>query len=241
MKIIILGDTHGEFGKLNAFIAKHQPDIIIITGDFGYWPNLVEEKIDFGWGGHVRKYREKKSHCLARIKPHGTKIYWVDGNHEQHSSLNQYQDGGIHELEKNVFFCSRGSCLNIAGLDFLFIGGAYSIDQCMRKEGVDWFREETISYTDFERAMDHERVDIVVSHTCPKYFIPNLLKGNKAKVNDPSIDALNGIFDHYKPSQWFFGHWHFFTEGYYKGCEWTALNYLGHGIGGRAWKKLITG
>ena len=235
MNILILGDLHMEFGKLNQLISKKNPDILIVCGDFGYWPNLVEEKVKYGWGGTSYKYIKKESNCLAKIKPGKTKIYFCDGNHEDHNSLNEYQDGKIHELEKNIFFCSRGSILTLSdGRTILFIGGARSIDKDMRTEGVDWFRQETISNKDYEYAISHnKRIDIVVSHTCPDYFMPDLIQGNMSKINDPSCKALDGIFDKYRPSQWLFGHFHFYKDGYYNGCYWKCLNYLGHQYGGR--------
>ena len=44
MKIIIMGDIHADFGALNRFVNKKQPDIILQTGDFGWWPHrhLIE-------------------------------------------------------------------------------------------------------------------------------------------------------------------------------------------------------
>jgi Icc-related predicted phosphoesterase len=234
MKILICGDSHGEWGKLNRLLAKKQPDIAIICGDFGYWPSLIEEVVGYGRSESTTRYVKKESNCLSKIKPGKTKIYWVDGNHEQHSELNQYQDGNIHELAKNIFFCSRGSTLLLPdGRNILFIGGARSIDKNQRIENVDWFREETISIKDYNKAVSHKKVDIVISHTTPEYFAPDLIKGNLAKINDPSCKALDGIFDKYKPKVWYFGHWHLYKEGYFKGCQWTCLNYLGNQISGR--------
>lgn len=236
MKILMVGDIHGEWGKLNALINKQKPDILFQLGDFGFWPSLSEEKISYGWGGHATIYTKKDTDCLSNIKPKNTKIYWLCGNHEQHSELNKYQDGKIHELEKNIFFCSRGSSLVLPdGRKILFIGGAISIDKNQRTPGIDWFPEETISYEDYEKCMIHDRIDVVMSHTCPEYFTPDLMNGNMSKIYDPSCVALNGIFDKYKPDLWYFAHWHLFKEEYFNGCYWTCLNYIEHQIGGRSW------
>lgn len=239
MNTLIIGDTHMEFGKLNKLLAKKHPDIAIICGDFGFWPSLVEEKVNYGWGGSSCIYHKKESDCLSKIKPGKTKIYWIDGNHEDFNVLSQYQDGQIHELKKNIFFCSRGSSLALPdGRRVLFIGGAKSIDKNMRTPGVDWFPEETISNKDFERCMIYDKIDIVVSHTCPEYFAPDLMTGNMEKIYDPSCMALNGIFNKYKPELWYFGHWHLYKEDYLDGCYWTCLNYLGHQIGGKQWTQI---
>lgn len=240
MKILIAGDSHGEWGKLNQLISKKQPDMLIVGGDFGFFPNLVEVKINYGWGGTSSRYVKKESNCLSKIKPGKTKIYWIDGNHEDHIALNKYQDGKIHELEKNIFYCSRGSSLMLPdGRNILFIGGAKSTDKNIRTEGLDWFREETISNKDYDRALSHDKkIDIIVSHTAPECFTPDLIQGNRSKIYDPSCKALDGLFNTYKPTQWFFGHFHFYKEGYYKNCQWTCLNYLGHQIRGRQFVQL---
>lgn len=240
MKILTIGDTHMAFNKLNQLISKKQPDMLIVCGDFGFWPSLAEEKVNCEWRGHSTRYVKKETNCLQKIKPGKTKIYWIDGNHEQHSELNKYQNGKIHELEKNIFFCSRGSSLTLPdGRNILFIGGARSIDKNMRIEGVDWFREETISNKDYDLALSHDKkIDIIISHTCPEYFAPDLIQGNIAKIYDPSCKALNGLFNTYKPSKWYFGHWHLYKEGYYRNCHWTCLNYLGNQCGGKSFVQL---
>lgn len=40
MDIYVLGDIHAEFRKLNSFLNKKQPDLILQCGDFGYWPKF---------------------------------------------------------------------------------------------------------------------------------------------------------------------------------------------------------
>lgn len=36
-KILIVGDIHGDWGKMNALMQQKQPDIAIQCGDFGHW------------------------------------------------------------------------------------------------------------------------------------------------------------------------------------------------------------
>ena len=38
VKILIVGDVHGEWGKLSKLINRHRPDMVLSCGDFGYWP-----------------------------------------------------------------------------------------------------------------------------------------------------------------------------------------------------------
>ncbi len=207
--ILIVGDLHGDWQKINILINKKKPDIILQCGDFGWWPILETKKLDWK---------------LKGIKPNETKIYWCDGNHEEHSYL--IQDGLIHEMYENIYFCSRGSLLTLPDKqNVLFIGGADSIDKDRRILNYDWFNEENISNSDFEKMISHKKVDIIISHTCPKSFDINILS---PKINDSNRIALDHILQKYKPDLWFFGHWHKFIQGNFNGTKWTCLDYTGH-------------
>jgi len=227
MKVLIIGDLHGDWGSLNSIIASKKPDIILQTGDFGWWPSLEVKKPVL--------YGQQKKWLLKGIKTGNTKIYWCDGNHEDHSVLPQ--DGKIHEMYENVFFCSRGSKLTLPdGRTILFAGGANSIDKNERTRGHDWFPGEMIISKDIDKMLDAGKVDIVISHTCPSSFLYFLGKRNTLKLNDPSCVALEYVLDRCRPDLWFFGHWHLTKDGYDKGCRWNCMDYPKHG--GRWWQWL---
>jgi len=224
---MVVGDLHGDWGSLNSLINKKRPDIILQTGDFGWWPSMeVRHKVIY----------EKQSKWILRdIKACKTKIYWCDGNHEEHPLLPQ--DGEIHEMYEGVYFCSRGSRLTLPdGRVVLFAGGAHSVDKHLRTPGHDWFPEEMISNKDLDRMLCGDRIDIVISHTCPSSFLSGVINKSTMKINDPSRMALEYILDKYRPSFWFFGHWHMTKDGYDRGCRWTCLDYPKHG--GRWWIDL---
>lgn len=220
MKALIVGDLHGNWESLNYLIESQLPDVVLCCGDFGWWP--------------VNKYNKKD--WTKGIKPGKAKIYWCDGNHENHSCLPQ--DGKIHEMYEGVFFCSRGSKLTLPdGRTVLFAGGADSIDKNRRTPGYDWFPEEVINNKDLDKMLNVGKVDIVVSHTCPTSFLSRLRDGNSDKVQDPSCVALEHVLNRCKPTCWFFGHWHIECSGVNKGCSWYALDYPWHL--GRWWIDLI--
>ena len=204
MKVLVLGDLHNEFKELNKLISKKRPDIVICCGDFGYWPK---------WSGALK---------LSDIKPQGAKIYWIDGNHDDHWSI---RDREKDELEKDIIYMPRGSTMKLDdGRNILFMGGAYSIDKHLRTEGWDWFREETISYADMENLPDEE-VDIFITHTCPEELVLDLLSKYPEKGLEPSNRALTELRKIYKPDLWIFGHWHHYREGTLFGTKWYALSY----------------
>ena len=226
-KILIVGDIHGDWGKLNTLLTVKRPDIVLQCGDFGWWPQMeVKKPILYG---------NQKEWLLEGVKTCGADVYFCDGNHEDHHALSQ--TGNILLMYGNVWHGTRGSILTLPdGRNVLFAGGAESVDRNVRTAGHDWFPKETIKDHDLDKMLAHDRVDIVISHTCPTTFLKHLRNGNLAKSNDPSCVALEYVLNKYKPEQWFFGHWHLQKEGYDKGCRWQCMDCPRHG--GMWWKWL---
>jgi hypothetical protein len=212
----ILGDVHGEWGKLNEFINKKKPYAIYQTGDFGWWPGHKGFEIDI-------------------IKNGKTKIFWCDGNHENHDDLerirNEHPDAiksnSPIEVAPNIFYCPRGTVITLEdGRKMMFFGGASSIDKKWRTPGYDWFSGEDIRPHDLD-SLD-EIGDIDISHTCPESFIGGIWAKNPVGMWDKKNDSANGylewILEHHHPKLWVLGHFHSFTTGFNKGCHWTLLN-----------------
>ncbi|MCK5018803.1 MAG: metallophosphoesterase [Candidatus Peribacteraceae bacterium] len=221
-KVLILGDVHAEWLLLNRVIREYQPDVILQTGDFGFWP------------GH-------KKLSWKHLFPRNTLIFWCDGNHEDHWALNKMRD--VQEVpepivvRKNTYYCPRGSAIRLPdGRVVLFMGGADSIDKAHRTLGVDWFQEEIISIADVYKVPDYEKVDIVISHTNPRKF--DVVTGTPlagmsgtpitGKYNDPSCISLDEIYDKFKPKLWFFGHYHMNHSKVYDECKWFTIDCAGN-------------
>jgi len=209
MRILVTGDIHMEFARLNEIINKKKPDMVICCGDFGYWPKV-------SWGAP-----------LSNISLQGTeKILWIDGNHEDHWSL---RDRESDELEPGIIYMPRGSTYTLEdGRTIMFMGGGYSIDKHLRTTGVDWFPEETICSKDLMDLPD-VKVDIFITHTCPTELVLDMLPFYPEKGFEPSNEALSQLWKMYKPDLWFFGHWHKYKEGVMMGTKWHALSCPGHG------------
>lgn len=245
---IVCGDLHGSWSYLNTLINKKRPDTILQCGDFGFWPNMHDTRlIDTGKKEWVEGVVDSKSRLhipgysrrqiTARwnqygIKNHNTKIYWCDGNHEDHDALDNLVKTGNLEIMPNVFYMPRMSTMKLVdGRTVLFIGGADSIDKKWRTPGYDWFSQELISYRDMDKVPDC-KVDIVISHTCPEecmYFMGNHMKD---KFKDPSRSALSYILEKYRPTLWFFGHFHKSKKFQYKDTVFHMLDTTGCG---RSW------
>jgi predicted phosphodiesterase len=206
-KIIIVGDLHNEFSRLNELINHKKPELVICCGDFGFWPNV-------SWAAP-----------LDTIKTQDCKVLWCDGNHENHWAL---RDRTTDELAPNVIYMPRGSTYTLPdGRVIMFMGGGDSIDKDLRKVGVDWFPEEVIQQKDMYNLPDI-KVDIFITHTCPVELV-NELRRFYEKEKEPSNWALSELRKKYKPSLWFFGHWHMYREGKLFNTKWYCLSHPGQG------------
>lgn len=243
---IIVGDTHGVWGPLNILINKKKPKIVLQVGDFGWWPKfhntsmvysgeyeeVSSEIVDDPWDRVIRRRTQKKWDQFG-LKPQSCKVYWCDGNHEDHWDLRDERNymKAPCETMPGVYYMKRGSTLTLPDdRVVLFMGGADSIDKKYRKVGFDWFPEEVINYRDIYELPD-VAVDIVISHTCPTEFQPAIMRvthwggnGYEKKIKDPSAQALSAVLEKYKPDQWFFGHFHMFLRGKHLNTNWCCLN-----------------
>lgn len=260
--IYIAGDLHGDWDRVNPFInadirqsrrireLAHKFDpleiIILQTGDFGYWPHKHKHS-SFSRSPRALWRQDGIKNSMPDILDDRIKIYWCDGNHENHDALDllEAHERGARgdnpekrfiETMPGVYFAPFGSVLRLLdGTTVMFCGGAESTDKDFRMPGDTWWPQEVIDERDMAGlpAPDSLTVDWVVSHTCPSYFRVWTLHGNPAKDNDPSKRYLDRVFDTYRPKRWWFGHYHECQRGEYEGCAWALLDRCGNPSGGR--------
>lgn len=211
MKIIACGDIHGDFGALNHLINQKQPNMIVQLGDNAYyWP---------------------KVNNVGQIKPGDCKVYLIPGNHEDFDQMEKEvgrRGRTPIEIEKNIFWCPIGSTLRINDTNFMFVGGAYSIDKAYRTTNVSWWEQETLNQDDLDFCLSTlEKVDIICSHTVPLDF--RIFERMQIyEIKDPTMLILNQLFFELKPKFWYAAHWHSFVQGNTFGCRWWVLNYAPH-------------
>ena len=204
-KILIIGDIHSDFGRLNYIINKERPDVTIQCGDNAYF-----------WGGKQEK------DIIKSCKP----VYLIPGNHEDwnlvEATVGRYE---IHpsEVEKNIDYCPIGSHIVINNKKILFVGGADSTDKSTRIFGITWFEQELLSQKDLDYILNSNNyADIIVSHTCPISFQMGDLE--RYDKRDPSRQVLDILLHKYNPYFWFFSHWHTNLKGNYHQTKWECLN-----------------
>jgi len=116
----------------------------------------------------------------------------------------------------------RGSTYQLDdGRNILFMGGAGS--KYLGRFGIDWFSEEVISQKDMMNLPDC-KVDIFITHTCPIELLGDLSVIYKRIKPESSNYALSELWKIYKPSLWFFGHWHKYLQGKMMGTRWYCLS-----------------
>jgi predicted phosphodiesterase len=145
MKIIVVGDLHGDFESLNSLIHDEKPNIILQVGDFGYW--LTRD----GWPP-----------TDPALELRDTLVYWCEGNHEDHEALAQFAKQDTCQITPQVCYLPAGSVLILPDhRTVMFYGGAYKNDT-RRPEELPALEELNRNHGG--------HVDIVVSHTAPASF-----------------------------------------------------------------------
>lgn len=208
--IYFTGDTHGGYRSIIKFANRFhllRTDVIVILGDAGY--NY--------YGGE--RDAEAKLH-LSHVKP---TILCIHGNHEiRPANIPSYKtkewNGGIVWYEEeypNLLFAKDGELYALNGLNYLAIGGAYSVDKHLRiRRGAGWWEDEQPS-DETKRYVEEQirahKVDVILSHTCPRKYIPTevfLPMVDQSTVDNSTEIWLGQIEESVNYKAWFCGHWH---------------------------------
>jgi predicted phosphodiesterase len=204
--IYVTGDTHIpiDIRKLNTTNFPEQKrlskdDYVIICGDFGaVWDGSNEER-------YWQKWLKNKNFTTL----------FVDGNHENHLMLNEYEveiwmGGKVHKINDSVIHLMRGQVYNIDGYNFFTMGGGESIDKMYRVEGKTWWKEEVASKEEFNEALDNLEannwnVDYIITHTTSSRIMEQLVY---IKENNDLNSFFNILHKDLKYKHWYFGHFH---------------------------------
>jgi len=209
----ITGDIHGNVKDLlvrleERGVPKTEDQLVILLGDVGvnYYLNDLDIPGKFALQAAGRTYL-----C-------------IHGNHEARpQTIPSYQEsvwcsGKImkEEMFSNLLFAVDGEVYTINQHRFLVLGGAYSIDKYYRLAcGFQWFPDEQIAESKRERILNKvkelQKVNIVLSHTCPAQwqpvdlFLPSI---DQSKVDKSMEKWLSQVEEKLDYDAWFFGHFH---------------------------------
>ena len=117
MRAMILGDTHANiYATVDAILACESLDVhnIFQLGDFGYWE-------------HAYLGKRFLNEVNNELKTRDIKLYFIDGNHENHSMLRGYPDlGGYSEIRSEIVYLHRGSIHKFGDKTVACLGGAHN-------------------------------------------------------------------------------------------------------------------
>lgn len=208
--IFVTGDIHGSPKRIKDFCRRREPtedDIIIIVGDVGcnYYLDIRDSYI---------------KETFRDLKP---TIFCIHGNHEARpQSVKTYKEkewhGGTVMYEDrypNILFAKDGEIFDFDGKKTIVIGGAYSVDKYYRiSHGYAWFSDEqpTDEIKQYvEKQLDDNKIDIVLSHTCPfsyepvEMFLPMIDQSTVDTSTEKWLDEIEKKYDY---KSWYCGHWH---------------------------------
>lgn len=200
-QIMVCGDWHGDTEwavKMVKRTAQLGLDRIIQVGDFGLWDHTL--------GG--MKYLDIMNEACRK---HGVKIYWLDGNHENHDHLAIYKkinpknNSGQVYLRSHVIYSPRGCWWEWHGKKFMTVGGAVSIDRGHRVQGESFWEGEELSEREVKGI--NQKVDYLFTHDCPS----NAPFKYRLKPDYDSVthrQRMNEVGKITQPKVWFHGHMH---------------------------------
>lgn len=164
--IYFTGDIHGSgFAVTNYCRRNHltNQDTVVLLGDVG--------------ANYFRNERDQYLKALLnKLKP---TVFCIHGNHEIRPAnipsymIKEWNGGTVWYEEEfpNVLFARDGDIYSLEGMEYLVIGGAYSVDKFYRiSRNYGWWEDEQPSdeikaYVEQQVAEKH--FDVILSHTCP--------------------------------------------------------------------------
>lgn len=185
-----------------------------VHGKTGIFENVIKDaeySLQLGDFGFRTAWKWLNANC----NPDNHKI--LLGNHEEFPHITSHSIGhyGMH---------------NLAGMEFFFVRGAFSVDKRFRTENVSWWAEEELSFKDLMDALDiytQVKPDIMITHDCPGnvYGVSwDLFK--RPWIPNRTSQVLQEMFERHQPKLWIFGHWHLNVATYIKSCFFIGLNEL---------------
>jgi hypothetical protein len=98
---------------------------------------------------------------------------------------------------------------------WLALGGAHSVDRPWREPGVSWWREETVTDADVDRAVTGGPADVLICHDCPAGVpIPGLEESAHLWPAEELVAAnahrarVRTVVDAVRPRAIWHGHFH---------------------------------
>jgi len=195
MKIAILGDSHGNFQKLEENLKKIDVDLILQVGDFV--------------GSRFIPKEEEEYKSPSKL------IYFVPGNHEVWDNLEPLtplSKTKVYDVVDNLKFIPLGHSFTFKGIKIVGFGGNYSKKRYVWKRNeLQHERRRHYTESDFERALSQESCDILLTHEPASPF--------PWRGSDAGSPIITSLVARLRPKYHFFGHMHVYREQMIGDCK----------------------
>lgn len=213
MKVIFVGDVHGNIDKFIEIIQPLNPDVVIQVGDFGVWPdlNIVDRatRKHGGAGDFPRYFSENKGLPFLTIFTHG--------NHEDMQFLEKKKDTNVLE---NLKYIHTG-IFKLGKTKIAFLGGNYSFKHKHPRQIKPWDAD----------TLKNKQFDILVTHECA-IDTPVKVFGPLNKIGDktlsPGSPDIREIIETSNPKYHFHGHYHQIVNTSIGNTKIVGLNSVPH-------------
>lgn len=196
--MLIIGDVHGKIDQFIEIIQDSDADEIIQLGDLGFY----------------KAWSDLQEYCF---KKNENRITVIPGNHDYYEGYNKdpYKWSQLFS-PIHVADCTNNST-------YFTVRGANSIDKYLRREGIDWWAEEELSYSVLGTIIEQfegSKPKYMFSHTCPSSVKKQLFGYNESSRTE---QALQIMFELHQPEYWFFGHFHRHIDEVVNGTRFICL------------------
>lgn len=223
MKILVVGDTHGNFDWLCNSVLPYAQRVgaskIVQVGDFGFiWP--------------VPNYLRTLDRLNRALERAGVDLHFLPGNHEDHPKLELLSSRqravsveGHVPLRPRIFYTGKVSSWTWNGRRCVAVGGATSIDRVLRVPGKSWWPEEALTAEEAAAAKSFRGAEVLFTHDCPLQHPFRLVPDADSQAHRALVtDVARAL----RPQVWFHGHYHQHAKYDFKhdrgSCEVTGLD-----------------
>lgn len=232
MRVLIVGDVHGQHQRLGALLRQVRVDYrieaAIQVGDFGF-------------------SRAGLAGATAAALPFPVPLHVIDGNHDDHAWLHRALRAGAADAWKrdlNLIYQARGSVARLGGSKAGFLGGALHVDRPQRH---GW-RGRWSNYIprrqreEAARCFNAEQPELIVTHSCPAR-IGIGMRGSETMAFAVAENIRAAGFDpgppddcgetelshlwrdlRYRPRAWVFGHFHGAHQADIEGTRFACVD-----------------
>ena len=219
--IYLIGDVHGNYSIFSELSRTMQPNSIYIqVGDFG-----------MGFNNSLSQYAMLNV-FKEKLLETNSECFVIRGNHDKPS----FFDG---KKEEQISYLKDYTYIKINKEIWLFVGGSISIDRHMRREGVNWWKdEETIYNPDLITS----KCDVLITHGSPAsceprntddelrkiitYYVPKVGNHCEEMFDDLRTERqiLERVLVKSGPKFHYYGHFHYSHEEQNGAIYSTLLN-----------------